>query len=426
MITRAVKIRLVAFLVLSAVGIVYAASSYLGFVDTLLGKGYQLQATLPESGGLYEGGEVTYRGVNIGEIKSMAVDGNGVRMTLAIASDATNIPKDAPMHVYNESAVGEQYLDFEPPNDEGPYFAPGDVARGGPRSMPVTEEALLLDLDEFVFSVNRNNLRTVIAELGNLFRGTGRPLQDLIDNGNKFVDEARENEAPTIALIENGVTVLRTQDAQGGNIRSLAQDLADVTGTIADSDADLRATIEGGSGAAAQMDSLLNGIEPTLPVMLSNMVTVNQVVATRLPALEQTLVTFPRIISSGFSGTPGDGYGHVNLQFDDSPPACRKGYLPPNRWRPGHVVTDSPIYLKAHCASGAPFNMRGSKYAPGYGGGDGGSSARVAPYDPANGYVDPRTGERTGAITVGGQGGQQAVFGEDSWKWMLLGPMESR
>ena len=425
MIGTGVKVRLAAFLVLSAVGIVYAASSYLGFVDAILGRGYEIEATLPESGGLYEGGEVTYRGVQVGEIKSMHINGEGVSLTLAISEDSTNLPKDSPIYVYNESAVGEQYLDFEPADDEGPYFDPGDVAEGGPESMPVTEEDLLFDLDEFVGSVDKGNLRTVVAELGLLFRDTGRPLRDLVDNGNRFVNEAKASEQETIDLIENGVTVLRTQDEQGSNIRSFADDLADVTGTLANSDQDLRTTIEGGSGAARQMDSLLRGIEPTLPVMLSNLVTVNQVVVTRLPALEQTLVTFPRIISSGFSGTPGDGYGHVNLQFEDAPPACRKGYLAPNRWRPAHVVTDSPVYLKAHCASGPPFNMRGSKYAPGYDGGDG-SSARVSPYDPVTGSVDPGSGQRTGGLTVGGQGGQRAVFGEDSWKWMLLAPLERR
>ena len=36
---RGVKVRIVAFLVLSAVGIVYIAGSYLGLVDKVLGRG---------------------------------------------------------------------------------------------------------------------------------------------------------------------------------------------------------------------------------------------------------------------------------------------------------------------------------------------------------------------------------------------------
>ena len=58
-----VRIRLIAFVVLSAVGIVYVASSFLGFTDRLLGRGLSIEATLPGSGGLFTGSEVTYRGV---------------------------------------------------------------------------------------------------------------------------------------------------------------------------------------------------------------------------------------------------------------------------------------------------------------------------------------------------------------------------
>ena len=57
--SRGVRIRIAAFLVLSAVGIVYVTASYLGFVDRVLGRGLTVHATLPTSGGLYEGSEVT-------------------------------------------------------------------------------------------------------------------------------------------------------------------------------------------------------------------------------------------------------------------------------------------------------------------------------------------------------------------------------
>jgi phospholipid/cholesterol/gamma-HCH transport system substrate-binding protein len=194
-----------------------------------------------------------------------------------------------------------------------------------------------------------------------------------------------------------------------------------VTETLRAADPALRETLQGGQGAARQLDSLLRGMEPTLPVLLSNLVTVNQVVTTRLPAVEQLLVTYPRIISSGFTGTPGDGYGHVQLQFDGDPPACRKGYLPPERWRPSSDLSDRRPYYAAHCALGAPYNLRGTKHAPRFGGE--GSRNRVAPYDPATGRV---TGAGGQGVTIGGQGGQQALFGEDSWKWMLIGPTERR
>lgn len=418
---QGIRIRLALFLVMSALGVVYVSGNYLGLVDQVLGRGFTVQARLPDSGGLYTGSEVTYRGVRVGEVASMRPTRGGVDVALALQEGA-EVPADSPVFVHNGSAVGEQYLDFAPDDDSGPYLRQGDVVRAGEKSLPTSEERLLLDLDTFVGSVDRENLRTVIGELGTMFRDTGRPLQRMIDGGGRFVTAARENQAATVDLLEQSRTVLRTQQEQGSNIRAFADDLAGVTDTLRRSDSDLRETVEGGQGAARQVDSLLRGVEPTMPVLLSNLVTVNQVVTTRLPAVEQLLVTYPRIISSGFTGTPGDGYGHVQLQFDGDPAACRKGYLPPDEWRPSTDLTDTRPYYAAHCASGPPYNMRGTKYAPHFG--SGGARNRVAPYDPETGRV---AGVRAGqGVTIGGQGGEQALFGEDSWKWMLIGPTEER
>jgi phospholipid/cholesterol/gamma-HCH transport system substrate-binding protein len=413
--TTGIKVRLLAFLVLSAVGIVYITASYLGFVDKVLGRGVDVHATLPRSSGLFVGSEVTYRGLKVGKVDAMHVTGEGVLLDLAL-EEGTQIPLDSPMYVHNLSAVGEQYLDFEPLQDQGPYAGDGDTIEGGPESLPVDEDDLLVQLDELVGSVDKHELQTVVAELGTMFYDTGRPLQRLIDNGDVFVREAQANQDETVALMDNGLTVLRTQQREGDSIRAFSRDLGDLTGALRRSDGDLRTVLADGGPAAREVQGLLKDLEPALPVMLTNLVTVNQVVTPRLSAVEQLLVTFPRMISSGFTGTPGDGYGHINLQLAGEPQPCRKGYLDPDKWRDGADLKDGPIYKKAHCASGPPYNMRGSKYAPEFG--SAGGSNRAAPSSSGAAGVDD--------AVVTGLGGQQALFGDDSWKWMLIGPVKAR
>ena len=91
-----------------------------------------------------------------------------------------------------------------------------------------------------------------------------------------------------------------------------------------------------------------------------------EVLDARLPALEQLLVTFPRLISAGPSAlTPGDQkFGRVHLNLNQSPAACTEGYLPPGQWRPTSEEELRARTYPAECASGAPVNMRGMKYAP--------------------------------------------------------------
>ena len=420
--TRGVKIRIVVFIVLSAIGITYIAANYLGLVDRALGRGITVHATLPTSGGLFEGSEVTYRGVKIGKVERMSTTRDGVELDLAL-KDGTELPLDSPMFVHNLTAIGEQYLDFEPPDDEGPYAEHGDTLKGSMESLPVDEADLLIDLDAFVGSVDKRSLQVLIAELGLMFEDTGRPLQKLIDSGGRFIEEANDHTAETIQLLETGLTVLRTQQDQGENIRSFARDLRLLTDAVRSSDGDLRGVLDGTPGTARQVDGLLQDLEPTLPVLFSDLIGINQTVLTHIAGMEQLLVTFPRVIAGGFTGSPPDGYGHVNLQYDDSPP-CTRGYKPKSQWRQGNDLTDAPIY-PARCLSGPPYNMRGNNYVPG---------TPANPSSPPRNYsseVDPTTGLLTGMVDARGkpvrmgQAGDLSLFGEESWKWLLVGPTAS-
>ena len=419
--TRGVKVRLIAFLVLSALGVVYVAGSFLGLTDKILGRGFTMHATLPTSGGLYEGSEVDIRGVKVGEVKKMDVTPDGVRLDLAM-KDGTRLPLDSSMHVHNLSAVGEQYLDFEPPSDRGPYAGPGDTIRGDAASLPISEEKLLTQMDAMVSSVNGADLSTVVTELGTMFRGTANPLQHMVDSGSRLVDDASAHADETLDLFDTGRTVLRTQAAHEKDIRSFARDMADLTGSLSASDKDIRTLLQGGPATVKEVNALLKGLEPTLPIFLSNLVTVSQVLTSNLPGLEQTLVTFPRVIQSGFTGTPGDGYGYINLQFNNNVPACTKGYKPNEDWRRPTDTSDGPVY-PAKCLSGPPYNMRGTKYAPPErASGSTGRSYRVATYDAKTGATDLGNGRD---VTMGSQGGLRSVFGSDAWKWLLIGPVSA-
>ncbi|MCW2766940.1 MAG: virulence factor Mce family protein [Nocardioides sp.] len=418
--TYGIRIRIAAFLVLSAVGIVYIAANYLGFVDRVLGRGITVQATLPTSGGLFEGSEVTYRGAKIGKVSRMDATRAGVTLTLGL-QDGTRLPLDSKMYVHNLSAVGEQYLDFEPPDDNGPYAENGATIAGSAESLPVDEADLLIELDQFVSSVDKVNLQVLVRELGDLFENTGRPLQQLLDNGQRFIQEASAHTAETIRLLDTGRTVLETQQGQGENIRSFAKDLRGITDALAASDQDLRTSLQLTPGAVTEVDKLLKDLGPTLPVLLGNAISINQVVVSHLAGVEQLLVTYPRTISAGFTGTPGDGYGHVNLQVDNSVPPCTAGYKPHNSWRPPSDLSDSPIY-PAQCASGPPYVMRGPTHSPGSANNP--SSGRVyrGTYDPASGLVYGATDRRGNPIRLGDQG-NLSIMGSDAWKWLLVGPV---
>ena len=125
MITRTVKAQLLAFAVLTGVGVSYVGAEYTGLVDDVLDRGYTVRADFAASGGIFSDAEVTYRGVPVGRVGELRLSGSGVSVALEIEDHAPRIPADTLAVVANRSAVGEQYVDLQPRRTGGPYLLDG-------------------------------------------------------------------------------------------------------------------------------------------------------------------------------------------------------------------------------------------------------------------------------------------------------------
>ncbi|HNO39877.1 MAG TPA: MlaD family protein [Marmoricola sp.] len=421
MITRGVKIRLLAFVILSAVGVVWVAGNYLGVIDKVFHRGVFIHVTLPDSGGLYEGSQVTMRGVRIGEVKGMHVQPQGLKLDITL-QPGTELPKSSQISVHNLSAVGEQYLDFVPESTQGPYAVNGTVLAGDQDSLPIGEDVILTSLNDMVGSINGADLSAVVAELGTMFRGTSQPLQQMVDAGTEFVQAARANEEPTITLFETAKTVLQTQAAHEQDIKSISTDLASFTGALADADANVNTLFEEGPATAREVTDLMNRLGPVLPVFLANLISVNQVITANLAGLEQLMRTFPAVLAGSQTGTPGDFYGHINLQFNQKMPVCtggNNGYLPEDLWRPATDIADNgrPPF-PARCTD-PNLLPRGSQNAPG--------ANRQVP-SPSRDYTKGSKARQNGADQPSASVGSSyaPVFSQGAWQDILVGPVTGR
>jgi phospholipid/cholesterol/gamma-HCH transport system substrate-binding protein len=418
--TRGTRTRLILFAILSAIGIVYVGASYLGVVDTILGRNKTVYVDLPSSGGTYIGSEVDYRGVKIGKVSDMFLTRQGVRLKLTLRSDA-NVPESSALMVSNLTAIGEQYVNFIPTNANKPYAPDGWVFTGTRADLPESTDSLLLTLNSFVNSVDPKDLTTAVGELGSMFKDNADALGTIIDQGSKFLRTAQQHQAQTIQLLNSGEGVLDTQIAHEGDLRTFTSGLSTLTAALKDSDTNLRTIIN--TGALREADALVNDLRATLPSFLKNLVPVTQVIHDRRNALEQTLIVFPPVVSSGFTGTPGDGYGHLNMQFDyQMSPCSGQGYLP-TPWPSSQNLSDLPLY---------PARCDDPKAQPSYHGADGilqRGSNMVPPVGSSGAAY--RTG--TGASTVSGATGSarpnfadpQSVMGTSAWVWMLIGPVSA-
>ena len=110
------------------------------------------------------------------------------------------------------------------------------------------------------------------------------------------------------------------------------------------------------------------------------------------------------------------------LIFNPSPAVCDKGY-DPAEWRTPLDRADKAMDEDAHCAEPPSVtNARGAQNAPRTGAAyRAGTGTSVGTYDLDTGTMD--WNDQSSASHVAYDGGAARLFGEDSWKSLLLQPV---
>jgi phospholipid/cholesterol/gamma-HCH transport system substrate-binding protein len=430
MILRRTKIQLLVFALITLLGVSFVGAKYAQLNRLLYSTTYTVVAHFPDSGGMYAGGMVAYRGVRVGEVDRLVLTHEGVDAYLDI--DKTwdgKIPADALAVVGNRSAVGEQYVDLQPQTDSGPYLHDGSQIAPADTRIPLPTQKLLGDLSKTVESVHRGSLRTTVHELGQAFAGTGPDLQRIIDTGTSFIHTANRNFDVTTALIRDGNTVLRGQVASSSAIRSFAHDLRLFSGTLAGHDRDLRRVIDNGSVTATQLRAFLEDNRVDLADLINNLVTTGDIVVKHLPGIRQILVIYPYVVEGGFtvvSKSPETGLydAHFGMVLTNDPKVCHNGYQSTDTRVP-QDGSNRPLNVNARCTEPASqSDARGAQNAP--------SNRPAAAYRAPVAAFDPSTGRLSWGrhplkptLTDPGSPAP-ATLGKESWRWLLLQPLTDR
>jgi len=424
-ITARTKKQLLVFVFITLVGVSYVGARYARLDKLVYDSAYRVHAQFGQSGGIFTGAEVTYRGVRVGQVSDMVLTRDGVDVVLEIEKGRDRIPADTLALVGNKSAVGEQYVDLEPRTDKAPYLHEGSQISTPNTAVPVSTTQILTSVDAFVNSVPEPTLRTVVSELGAGFKGTAPDLAQIIDTSNSFIKSASANFDVTTALIRDSNTVLRTQADKGSAIRSFARDLALFSGVVADHDASLRVLIDNGSATANELRTFLEQNQVDLGGLINNLVTTGEVVVKHLDGIRQILVLYPYEVAGGYTvaAKSPEGYNaRFGLIMNQDPGVCDKGY-DPKEWRSPLDTGDKAMDEDAHCSEPPSVtNARGAQNAPRTGAAYRTSvGAPMATYDLGTGETSWT--DQGSASGVGYDGGAAQLYGEGSWESLLLQPV---
>ncbi len=364
--------------ILAVVTVVSAAVMAFGFVKVpaLLGIGrYTVTVDLPATGGLYPTSVVTYRGTEVGRVRSVDVTRDGVRAALSLDS-AVPVPADVSAAVHSRSAVGEQFLELVP----GSGAPAGDLRDGaviaaGKASVPADIGNLLDATNQALQAIPPDNLRTVVDESAKAIGGLGPELSRIVDGSTALATAAGKSVDQLGRLIDQSPPVLDSQVRTADSIATWAQRMASITGQFEAQHTAFADLLTVGGPALNEGRALFDRVAPALPVLLANLVSLGEIAVTYRSDLEQLLVLYPQgtavmsAIALANSGTK-QPYRGIYLDFNlnlNLPPPCNTGFLPVRQQRsPSDVdAPDRPAgELYCRLPQDSQFNVRGVRNIP--------------------------------------------------------------
>jgi phospholipid/cholesterol/gamma-HCH transport system substrate-binding protein len=216
---------------------------------------YEVSAVVPDSEGLAPRSDVLDRGVKVGEVESVEVQGDQARVKLGIDGDYAPLPSDTTVRIAQKTLFGESYVDL------GLGHAPSMLADGTQLASSQVLPAAV-DIDQALSALDapaRRDLQGVLQTLG---RGASIP-------------DASGNVSATIGGLARTTSELRrltqTLDGQESDIAAVVQDGGTVVDTLARREASIRQIVSGGrdtlGALASRSDSLREGLSE-LPGLL--------------------------------------------------------------------------------------------------------------------------------------------------------------
>jgi len=286
-------------LYLSAVGIVVVFLIAIAYIfaavldQPLTSRPVTVDVELEQTGGLFEGSAVTYRGIKVGKVTTIVPTDDGVLATARISA-GTEIPKDSLVKVRSLSPVGEQYLDFQPSSPDGPFLETGDTIGAESTDLPESLSATVVAVNDVLRQIDDKKLRIVLGELSTALAGTGDDIGQILDQGTDLLATLDQVWPETNRVITNSGTVLRIVSDNEGSLRTLGARAKQFAAFLRSYEPEWQGLLDRAPGQLEALTALVEDADEVLPGFLDTGVSFTDVVMAYEPHLRTMLQAYSR------------------------------------------------------------------------------------------------------------------------------------
>ncbi|WP_067853348.1 MCE family protein [Nocardia shimofusensis] len=342
--------------------VLVAGSVYLG-VEVLrvnpFARSYVVTVELDNSGGLLAGNDVTFRGSRIGIVRDVRAGEVGVLAEAEIDS-GTKVPVGGTVAVGRLSAAGEQYLDFRPDAEGGPYLSDGDRIGREQTRTPVTVPSVLNNMSGLIGGMNPDRLNVIINELDKALAGGPDRLRNMISGISRAMAGLDGLLPQTEQLIENLQVISDTTSHAQPDLTTLTTGAGALFEQLTAADQELRRFLDLAPDQLATLGGFIADTEDPITNLTTNFVAITRAAKLRQPAIE---ALFPALrVGSAAIGVPAHDGAYHTLVDPWPRPTCDYPTVPKI---PVVETTDTRVRLYNYCVTEDPaLQIRGSANAP--------------------------------------------------------------
>ncbi|AVH21530.1 MlaD family protein [Nocardia cyriacigeorgica] len=323
---------------------------------------YTVTVTLDRSGGLQPGNDVTLRGFRVGKVDSIElINGGSAIAATAEIDDRYDIAVDTVVAVQALSAAGEQYIDFRPDTDQGPFLTDGSVIEYNPDTVhtPTPVWAVLDDTSALIAQIDPKHFDVILNELDIALSGGPDQLRSLID-GVSLVAAGLDSLLPqTSNLIANLRTIASTTSMAQPDLGTLTRNSGVLFEQFNNANAELQSVLSQAPGQFASLGAVLDTTTDPITGLVNNFVAITKAAQLRTPAMR---ALFPALELGGAAlGVPAhDNEFHTILDIWLRP-YCQYQSTPASP----QVVSDGTMPKWNYCENPPPGQqIRGAVNAP--------------------------------------------------------------
>ncbi|ULE35195.1 MCE family protein [Mycobacterium sp. IDR2000157661] len=233
------------------VGILVAATvfTYMSYTAAFTSTD-TVTVTSPRAGLVMErDAKVKYRGIQIGEVKSIEYAGDQAKLTLSINSNEMRyVPANADVRIAGNTIFGAKSVEFVPPENPTGQLRPGAAVQAS--SVQLEVNTLFQTLTDVLQKIDPIQLNAALSALAEGLRGNGDDLGALLAGLNTYLQQLNPK-LPTLQEdLRKTAVVANIYGDAGPDLARIFDNAPAISDTIVDEQDNLNATLLAATGLA--------------------------------------------------------------------------------------------------------------------------------------------------------------------------------